>query len=433
MKFTIRYTKQSKEKSSIFLRHRFSVGGKRKEVTIKTKFEIKPEYWDDVSELWDIRLKIPSPRKAEDKLFNYEIDRFNADFGAFKLSVEDFISKNRSLKFDDLKEFIYGKEDEFDIDNSYPESFDEFVTFYIKEKQKLIVGKQKPISERTKQKYEQLQLQINKHFPKLKITKIDDNFREKYSTLMTGLDYKQSYIIKNLSIIKMFCRYANKKLNVNKEVLYWSFVNTDDNTYTDPIFSLEEIKAIKESELNSTKLDNARDWLLISCYTGQRVSDLLNMSSENIVEGEFYNIFQEKGRKNITIWLMPEVIEILKKRNGEFPKKVSSQKYNDYIKLVCFEAGIKEKINGGKEIDKRKVIDYYPKWELITSHIGRRTFVSLFQSKLGKENTMTQTGHTTDRMVDLYNKTSPLDKARKVKAVFELDKLSNVSKSETTD
>ena len=421
MKFTIRYTKQSKIKSSIFLRHRFSVAGKRKEVTIKTKFEINPEYWDDVNECWDIRLKIPSPRKAEDKALNYEIDKFNIEFGSFKISVEEYISKNRNLKFEDLKTFIFG-EDIDDSEDEYPDNFSEFVDFYIAEKQKLIVGKQKPISERTKQKYELLQKQISKLFPKLKITKIDDKFRERYSEIMTGLDYKQSYIVKNLSIIKMFCRYANKKLDVNKEVLYWNFVNTDNDRYTEPIFSFDEINTIRKTKLNSTKLDNARDWLLISCYTGQRVSDLLKMDSENIVEGEFYNLFQEKGKKSITIWLMPEVIEILKKRGGEFPRKISSQKYNDYIKLVCFEAKMYDKIKGGKEIDKRKVIDFYPKWELITSHIGRRTFVSLFQSQLGKEHTMTQTGHTTERMVDLYNKTSPLDKARKVKAVFETNK-----------
>ena len=421
MKFTIRYTKLSKIKSSIFLRHRFSVAGKRKEVTIKTKFEINPEYWDDVNECWDIRLKIPSPRKAEDKALNYEIDKFNIEFGSFKISVEEYISKNRNLKFEDLKTFIFG-EDIDDSEGEYPDNFSEFVDFYIAEKQKLIVGKQKPISERTKQKYELLQKQISKLFPKLKITKIDDKFRERYSEIMTGLDYKQSYIVKNLSIIKMFCRYANKKLDVNKEVLYWNFVNTDNDRYTEPIFSFEEINIIRKTKLNSTKLDNARDWLLISCYTGQRVSDLLKMDSENIVEGEFYNLFQEKGKKSITIWLMPEVIEILKKRGGEFPRKISSQKYNDYIKLVCFEAKMYDKIKGGKEIDKRKVIDFYPKWELITSHIGRRTFVSLFQSQLGKEHTMTQTGHTTERMVDLYNKTSPLDKARKVKAVFETNK-----------
>ena len=32
-------------------------------------------------------------------------------------------------------------------------------------------------------------------------------------------------------------------------------------------------------------LVNAKDWLLIACYTGQRVSDYLRFTSSMIVEG----------------------------------------------------------------------------------------------------------------------------------------------------
>ena len=165
-------------------------------------------------------------------------------------------------------------------------------------------------------------------------------------------------------------------------------------------------------------LDNARDWLLISCYTGQRVSDLLKMNSSLIIEDEFYTVHQQKGQKDVTIWLMPDVIDILNKRGGEFPRKISSQRYNEYIKQVCRIAGIDEVMKGGKQINNRKVIGDYPKHELITSHIGRRTFVSLFQPLLGNENTRTQTGHTTDKMLVLYNKTQAIDTAKRVKEAF---------------
>ena len=37
----------------------------------------------------------------------------------------------------------------------------------------------------------------------------------------------------------------------------------------------------------------------------------------------------------MTIPLLHKVLQILAKRDGEFPRPISSQKYNDYIKMVC--------------------------------------------------------------------------------------------------
>lgn len=116
--------------------------------------------------------------------------------------------------------------------------------------------------------------------------------------------------------------------------------------------------------------------------------------------------------------MFPEVLEIINRNSGEFPRRISSAKYNEYIKEVVEKAKINKIIKGGKQIDKRKIIDFYPKWELVTSHIGRRTFVSLFEPIVGKELIKTQTGHVTDAMVNLYNKTEAIDKAKIFKDAY---------------
>ena len=83
------------------------------------------------------------------------------------------------------------------------------------------------------------------------------------------------------------------------------------------------------------------DWLIISCYTGQRVSDFMRFTKEQIriEEGKHLIEFtQKKTGKNMTVPLHHKVLKILEKRNGEFPRPISSQKYNDYIKKVCAKA-----------------------------------------------------------------------------------------------
>lgn len=41
-------------------------------------------------------------------------------------------------------------------------------------------------------------------------------------------------------------------------------------------------------------LDNARDWLIIGCYSAQRVSDLLKFEETKIIEDDFLEFTQKK-------------------------------------------------------------------------------------------------------------------------------------------
>lgn len=421
MKFTLLYSKTKSDKNTIFLRHRYRIEGKEKEVKLNTPFSIEASNWDDDNEMWDVRQKIKSPRKPEDRTRNKIIDDFNADFASLKKKVEDYIRENPYPKSADLKELMFGKVEKASnvIETVYPEDFYEFVNFFIEEKRKFIPGKQVPIKYRSEQKYIQIRNKVQKFFPGIKVTEINDDFRDSLSMILSKLKYRPSYIIYQIKYIKTICTFANKKLDVHKDVLYWEFIDTDSDKYLDPIFSFDEIRKISEVELfKDSYLDNARDWLLISCYVGQRVSDLLKMNSSNIIDIEYYTVHQGKGQKDVTIWLMPEVLQILAKRNGEFPRKISAVKYNEYIKKVADKAKIHQIIKGGKKIKDRKVIGMYPKWQLVTSHIGRRTFVSLFETIIGKENIKSQTGHTTDNMVNLYNKTEAIDKAKRIKEAY---------------
>lgn len=136
-------------------------------------------------------------------------------------------------------------------------------------------------------------------------------------------------------------------------------------------------------------MNNVRDWLIISCYTGQRVSDFLRFTKKMIrVENgkSLLEFTQKKTDKLVTIPIHKKILQILDKRNGEFPRSISDQKYNDYIKEVCKLTGINELTQGGKMIDTdkgmRKVSGVYPKYELVTSHIGRRSFATNFYGKI---------------------------------------------------
>lgn len=224
-----------------------------------------------------------------------------------------------------------------------------------------------------------------------------------------------------LKFLKTVCLYAKRKnVEVNTEL---------DNLVgfrEEPIriiLSFEELEKIKQTKFKRDSLDNARDWLIIGCHLGQRVSDLLNLTKENIQtfgEYEIITLIQKKTNKQVAIPLNEEVSTILEKRNGEFPRKISNQNFNLYIKEVAKEAGLVNLIDGAK-IDtetKRKVKRKYPKHELITSHICRRSYATNYYNEIPTSLLISVTGHATERQFLEYVGKPPIDQALQLAKLY---------------
>lgn len=197
-----------------------------------------------------------------------------------------------------------------------------------------------------------------------------------------------------------------------------------------------EIQKIKNHnfELNSY-LDNARDWLIIGVWTGLRISDLLSLTRADIVNGFIDN---ENFKTNIpvSIPLHPYVVEILNKRNGDFPRRISDTKFNEYIKEVAKQVGLTEIIknssklielkdkDGNSKLDKegkkihRKKSGSFPKFELVTSHICRRSFATNLYGTIDTLTIMKIIGHSTEKQFLDYIKTTQKEHAEKLSRLW---------------
>jgi hypothetical protein len=247
-----------------------------------------------------------------------------------------------------------------------------------------------------------------------KLTDINKEFGDKFIEYCSSQGYALNTTGRNVKCIKTICFAAeNEDIIVNSK-----FKSINGFKGKTPIVYLElsELKKIKETEFEAEYLDNARDWLLIACFTAQRVSDFLRFTPEMIteVDGEkLIQFTQQKTNLNITIPIFEPVQEILKKRNGNFPRRISDVKLNVYIKEVCKIAGIDTPTYGGINNPKtnRKEFNIYPKWQLVCSHIGRRAFSSNYFGILPISDIITMTGHTTEKALLTYIGKSEQDKA----------------------
>jgi integrase len=224
--------------------------------------------------------------------------------------------------------------------------------------------------------------------------------------------YAPNTIARTIRFIKTFCRHA--KVNGVETHHQLDSIKAKyhkvDNIYLDEN-EIKKIEDLKSSELTDS-LDNARDWLLISCYCGQRVSDFLRFDKSMIryeknKEGKIKPLIeftQVKTDKIMTIPIHPKIMDILNKYDGDFPRKISDQKYNKHIKMVCEKADIKTLIHGSlfDHNLKVKVEDDFPKWRMVTSHIGRRSFATNHYGKIPTSFLMHITGHTTEAMFLTY-------------------------------
>lgn len=311
------------------------------------------------------------------------------------------------------KEWLQSVIDQYHNPNAklgIPDNLVEFIDYYIAVRPELKYG--------TTKKFQTIKSKLIKNAGKfgnapILLHEIDDGFRLKYSEIFS--DYNENTITRDLSEIKTICRFAFEKgLKINPEVFKWSFKMSKT-----PIVYLneDEILKIEQKKDLPEYLDNVRDWLLISCYTGQRISDFMRFEKSMIrieknKQGKQIHLIeftQVKTNTTIAVPLHPKVLEILNKRNGEFPRAISDQKYNDYVKDVCEAAKINERIKGSIMQETkpesgvfRKKSGTYKKWELVSSHVGRRSFATNNFGRIPTRLIMSATGHTKEDMFMKY-------------------------------
>ena len=240
------------------------------------------------------------------------------------------------------------------------------------------------------------------------LSEIDLKFHKSYMQhAQDHLMLSINSIGKDLRQIKTVCLDARDKgLLINRQVESRKF-NVPKEPTMFVTLNEDEINLIYQSQLDQNYLKNARDWLIIGCWTGCRVNDLMKLSISNIQkdnnEREFIRYIQSKTNKQIDLPIHPHVKSILKRRGG-FPRPISDVKFNKYIKEVCKEVGFNQVIKGSKQNSKTqlKEVGMFEKWELIKSHTCRRSFATNHYNKLPNKVIMAVTGHSTEKMLLQY-------------------------------
>lgn len=164
----------------------------------------------------------------------------------------------------------------------------------------------------------------------------------------------------------------------------------------------QEVKTILLLDLSDKPhLERSRDIFIVGCYTGLRYQDIISLNRGNIT-GNYLNTVQAKTGDRVTIPLLPQVLAILEKYDYQFK---SNAKINEQLKKVCEKAKINQVIRRKSYVKGVLVDKAYKKFELVSSHTGRRSFATnSYQKGIPTATIMKITGHRTEKSFYKYIK-----------------------------
>lgn len=406
---TIKFILQGKsDTASIYLR--FSID--RKNVfKRKTNFIVNPSDWSAIKGL-------PKKDDTESKKLRQSLKDLHK---SIEDSYNDAVKNNIPINGDWLTDQINGiqnrkKGEELDLSILV-----NYFEFYIENLQNKRYN-EKGVTLSTVQKYTTIKNKIidfMNHSKKVYCIKdVDLQFRNDFIKYLKEVDrLSENTIGRYITFLRTVL--LNARENEHETSKQLSKIKGYKTKVEKVYLTFREIEKIKQNKFEREALTNAKDWLIIGCYIGQRVSDLLKLTKEHIKirNGlELIELTQKKTGKIVSIPLHEEVKTVLDKLKGEFPKQISAVKFNLHIKDICQIAEINQIIEGGKIVkidDKtsRKVFGKYPKWELITSHVCRRSFATNFYGDLPTALLISVTGHSTEKQFLEYIGKSPTDYA----------------------
>ena len=128
---------------------------------------------------------------------------------------------------------------------------------------------------------------------------------------------------------------------------------------------------------DAARFENARALFLLSCYTGLRFSDVAAPRPEH-QRGEWLQLTAQKTSEKLTVPLRGNrAVPLLADLWVSKVRAISNQKLNKYIKDIAMLAKIDTPTEQVEYRGSQHITTTHPKHELISSHTGRHTFVTL--------------------------------------------------------
>jgi integrase len=278
-------------------------------------------------------------------------------------------------------------------------------------------------STRTQQKFAGLRNLLLRLSPDVKFSDIDEQYMNNLVEYLLIRDYRNVTILKFVENMRSFLRWAADRnyYEGSEHEHYHPRLKGIDPASREVIYlEVEELMHLYSIDLPPT-LARVRDVFCFCCFTGLRYSDVSALKRTDIVAGSI-RIVTEKTAEALTIELNQYARAILEKYidaslpGGAALPVLSNQKMNDYLKEVGKIAGLTSPVTKTYYVGNERRGQVYEKWQVLTTHCARRTFVvSALSLGIPAEVVMRWTGHSDFEAMKPYVKITERLKEREMK------------------
>jgi len=142
----------------------------------------------------------------------------------------------------------------------------------------------------------------------------------------------------------------------------------------------DELQRVRDLDLAGSKLDPVRDIFLFCCFSSLRHSDADNLRRSDI-KGDHMDVTTIKTGDSVSIELNDITKAILEKykdvplKDNKALPSYTNQAMNRSLKELCQQAEINDPIRITTYKGNVRTDTVHPKWELVGTHTGRRTFI----------------------------------------------------------
>ena len=178
---------------------------------------------------------------------------------------------------------------------------------------------------------------------------------------------------------------------------------------------LQSLYAFRDEESLAPSWKKVLDCFLLSCFTGMRISDVINLRWSDVGENHL-RVVTKKTSAPLYIDLNKysrALVEAYRGSGSEFVMpRVDNQNLNVTIKRVCRDAGINENVTIVEYEGGRRVERVSEKYKEISMHSGRRTFIcNSLSLGISPTTIMKWTGHSDYESMKPYIDVCDADKA----------------------
>lgn len=389
------------------IRLRVVYSGKR--IELSTGFRIDRDKWDDKKR----KVKNNSFNKAKQSAsdINAKLSEYDSELQKIfkKFELEDWIPER-----DEVKRLFHNA---FSQDNRQinEKNFFDYVDLYGSE-----YGKQSNWSLNMYSKLSTLKNHLQTLNPRASFGYFDENGLSQFVDYLQNVcKLRNNSIITLVTLFKSFLRWTKKK-GYNRISDFETFKPKLKSTQKKIIFLTQsELEKLKSYQIpqNSSHLERARDVFLFLCYSGLRYSDVSNLKKTDIKK-DYFEITTMKTNDSLRIEFNKHTKTIIKKyekvpypNNNALPI-VSNPRMIRCIRQLAELAGIDELIRITYYKGAERIDEVIPKYKLLGTHSGRRTFVCTALSLgISANVVMKWTGHSDYKSMRPY-----IDIADEIKA-----------------